>query len=111
MEQIDAVTALAALAQPHRLRVFRRLVVAGLDGLTPGVLAQGLGIPPATLSFHLKELLHADLITQQRSGRHLVYRVRFERMQGLLTFLADNCCGGEPCAEVAAVCNTCTETA
>jgi hypothetical protein len=74
-------------------------------------LADGLGIPSATLSFHLKELLHADLVTQQRTGRNLVYRVRFERMQGLLAFLTDNCCGGEPCAEAAAACNTCTEIA
>jgi len=101
MEEKDVVRALAALAQSHRLQVFRALVVAGSRGLTPGVMAEGSGIPPATLSFHLKELLSAGLVTQERQGRHLVYRASFERMNALLGYLTENCCQGEVCAPLA----------
>jgi len=101
MEEKDIVRALAALAQSHRLQVFRALVVAGSRGLTPGVMADGSGIPPATLSFHLKELLSAGLVTQERQGRHLVYRASFERMNALLGYLTENCCQGEVCAPLA----------
>jgi ArsR family transcriptional regulator, arsenate/arsenite/antimonite-responsive transcriptional repressor len=97
MENDAAVQLLAALAQPHRLRVFRSLVVAGRDGLTPGVLAEQLAVPAATLSFHLKELTHAGLITQTRDGRHLVYRADFEKMNRLLAFMTENCCAGQAC--------------
>ena len=74
MEEQEIVRALAALAHPVRLQVFRALVVTGPGGLTPGVMQEGLGIPPATLSFHLKELAHAGLVAQQRDGRNLIYR-------------------------------------
>jgi len=75
IEENTVVKALAALAQPHRLRTFRALVVAGKAGLTPGTMADGLQVPAATLSFHLKELTNAGLVTQERVGRHLVYRL------------------------------------
>jgi len=96
MEESTVVKALAALAQPHRLRAFRALVVAGKAGLTPGTMADGLQVPAATLSFHLKELTNAGLVTQERVGRHLVYRAEFERMGELLAYLTENCCQGEP---------------
>jgi len=98
MEDMEVVKALAALAQPHRLRVFRALVVAGPDGLTPGVIVEQLELPGNTLSFHLKELTHAGLVTQTRDGRHLIYRAAFERMNALLGYLTANCCQGAPCA-------------
>ena len=102
MEEQDVVKALAALAQPNRLRVFRALVVCGKGGMTPGALADSLGVPAATLSFHLKELLQAGLATQERSGRHLIYRAAYEQMNGLLAYLTNNCCQGEPCLDEAA---------
>lgn len=98
MDEKAAVAALAALAQGMRLRVFRALVGAGPQGLTPGVLAATLGVGASTLSFHLKELTHAGLVTQERQGRHLVYRPDLQHMNALLDYLAAHCCGGEPCA-------------
>lgn len=98
MNETDVVTALNALAHSMRLRVFRALVVAGEDGLTPGVMSEALGTPNATLSFHLKELTHAGLVTQERASRHMVYRAAFERMNGLLGYLTENCCEGAGCA-------------
>ncbi len=98
MEEQEVVRALAALAHPNRLQLFRALVVAGPQGLTPGVMADGAGLPPATLSFHLKELLNAGLLTQERQGRNLIYRAAFEQMNGLLAYLTANCCQGEDCA-------------
>ena len=97
MEQSDVVRALAALAQPVRLEVFRALVVRGRSGLTPGAMAEGLGIPPNTLSFHLKELTHAGLVTQERASRHIIYRAAFDRMNDLLGYLSENCCQGADC--------------
>lgn len=104
MENSDAVAALAALAQSSRLAVFRTLVELGPDGAHPGELAQALDIPGNTLSFHLKTLSHADLVTSEQSGRFIRYRANFERMQHLIEFLTRNCCGGDPaqCAPVAA---------
>ncbi len=98
MEDSDVVRALAALAQPARLRLFRALVVVGQAGLSPSTMAEGLGVPASSLSFHLKELLHAGLVTQERVGRHLVYRADFTRMNGVLAYLTDNCCQGADCA-------------
>ena len=108
MENKFVIAALAALAQPHRLQIFRALVVKGNDGLTPALLAQALGIAANALSFHLKELLRADLISQERSGRNLIYRAQFDRMNAVLIYLSQNCCQGEVC-DVApeAVCKTC----
>jgi ArsR family transcriptional regulator len=106
MEEIDVIKALAALSQPHRLKAFRALVVAGQSGLTPGVIATELDVPAATLSFHLKELVYAGLVTQERSGRNLIYRAEYTCMNGVLAYLTDNCCQGEGCLnEVASRCN------
>ena len=98
MEENEVVRSLAALAQPVRLQVFRALVVRGATGLTPGTMAEALNIPPNTLSFHLKELTHAGLVTQERSSRNIIYRAAFERMNGLLGYLTENCCQGASCA-------------
>ena len=97
MEENDVVRALAALAQPVRLRVFRSLVVAGPEGLTPGALTEALDVPATSLSFHLKELTHSGLVSQERQGRNLVYRAAFDRMNALLGFLTQNCCQGAAC--------------
>lgn len=97
MEEKDIVRALAALAHDLRLRVFRMLVVAGPEGLTPGTIAEQLDVPNATLSFHLKELTHAGLVTQERDGRSLIYRAAYEQMNAVLGFLTENCCQGQPC--------------
>ena len=102
VDEAAAVRALAALAQPQRLRAFRALVVAGPDGLTPGVIAQQLGVAPSALSFHLKELAHAGLVDSEPRGRFLVYRARFARMNALLGYLTEHCCEGQAC-EVSAV--------
>ena len=106
MNETDVIQSLAALAQEVRLRVFRALVVAGQDGLTPGAMAEQLGIAPNTLSFHLKELTHAGLVSQERQGRHLVYRAAYQAMNDLLAYLTDNCCQGAAClAEPATDCH------
>jgi DNA-binding transcriptional ArsR family regulator len=97
METNDVVRALAALAQASRLDIFRALVQAGPAGLTPGELSTHLDVAGNTLSFHLKELMHADLVSQERAGRNLIYRARFDRMQQVLSYLSDNCCQGGVC--------------
>lgn len=97
MEDDAVIRALAALAQASRLQAFRALVVAGPQGLTPGTLVEQLGLPAATLSFHLKELMHAGLVSQERSGRNLIYRAAFDRMNDLLGYLTAHCCQGEAC--------------
>ena len=97
MEESTAVLSLAALAQPLRLRIFRALVGAGPQGLTPGALAATLGIAASTLSFHLKELAHAGLVTQERDGRHLIYRPALVQMTALLDYLTAHCCQGAAC--------------
>jgi ArsR family transcriptional regulator, arsenate/arsenite/antimonite-responsive transcriptional repressor len=108
MEDKFVIRALVALAQPNRLQIFRSLVVKGSDGLTPALIAEQIGIPANTLSFHLKELMNADLISQERSGRNLIYRAQYDRMNAVLTYLSQNCCQGEPC-EVSPkdICKTC----
>ena len=108
MDETSAVIALAALAQGMRLRIFRALVGGGPQGLTPSVLAATLGVPSSTLSFHLKELLHSGLVSQERDGRHLFYRPDLARMSGLMCYLTAHCCQGEPC-EIAPApgCSTC----
>lgn len=103
MTDDDAVRALAALAQASRLQVFRLLVVAGRQGMTPGAIAEALSVPPATLSFHLKELANAGLASQQREGRYLIYRAAYERMNALLAYLTDHCCQGAACMAPQAV--------
>lgn len=103
MEEKDVIRSLAALAHALRLQVFRALVVAGPQGLTPSVMAEGTGVAPTALSFHLKELVNAGLVTQERQGRNLVYRAAFEHMNGLLSYLTANCCQGQPCLNQSAV--------
>ena len=107
MEENEVVAALAALAHPARLQVFRALVVVGRQGLVPGTMAQALAMPAATLSFHLKELARAGLVTQERAGRNLVYRAAYGRMNGVLAYLTDHCCQGEACLDPAAAACKC----
>ncbi|MBC7941000.1 MAG: helix-turn-helix transcriptional regulator [Chitinophagaceae bacterium] len=94
MDEKIAVASLAALAQRMRLRIFRSLVGAGPQGLTPGALSATLDVPASTLSFHLKELTHAGLVTQERDGRNLIYRPALVQMNELLTYLTAHCCQG-----------------
>lgn len=104
MEQKNAVTALAALAQDSRLTVFRLLVQAGPDGMPAGKIAAASGIAPSSLSFHLKELSHAGLITARQEGRFVIYSAAFAVMNGLIAFLTENCCAGTPCGTAEAPC-------
>ncbi len=96
------VKALAALAQAQRLRAFRALVAAGPAGLTPGAMAERLGIAPSALSFHLKALSHAGLVDSEARGRNLVYRAGFTQMGALLAYLSQHCCQQPECAVDAA---------
>ena len=105
MQEAQVIRSLSALAHEARLRVFRALVVAGLEGLTPSALAEQLGIAPNALSFHLKELSHAELVSQERQGRNVLYRAAIPAMNGLLSYLVENCCQGAACTpDAAAVC-------
>ena len=104
MKETGVLKALAALSQANRLRVFRALVVAGQVGATPTAIATRLKVSPATLSFHLKELVNAGLISQERRGRNLIYRADYARMNALLAYLTENCCQGEACEAPAAAC-------
>lgn len=98
MKNADAVSALAALAQDHRLAAYRLLVQAGPEGMAAGAVAEKLSLPASSLSFHLAHLNRAGLITQRRDGRSLIYAADFDRMNRLVGFLTDNCCGGRSCA-------------
>ena len=97
MDEITAVFSLSALAHEARLKVFRTLVGAGPTGMTPSALSSALDIPATTLSFHLKELVHADLVTVERQGRNLHYRPALTHMNALLGYLTDHCCQGQAC--------------
>lgn len=106
MEENGVIRVLAALGQPQRLKIFRALVVGGKQGSTPGVLAETLGIPPATLSFHLKELVNSGLVTQERASRNLIYRAAYEQVNALLGYLTENCCEGQECLDpITTVCD------
>jgi DNA-binding transcriptional ArsR family regulator len=94
MEMKDAVAALGALAQDSRLEVFRLLVRTGPEGLAAGEIAGRLKVAPATLSFHLAQLRHAGLVTMRRDGRSLIYSADYDGMNGLMSFLTENCCAG-----------------
>jgi ArsR family transcriptional regulator, arsenate/arsenite/antimonite-responsive transcriptional repressor len=108
MEHKTAVASLGALAQDMRLSIFRALVGAGPQGMTPGALASELEVAPSTLSFHLKELMHAGLVTQERDGRNLIYRAALDRMVELVAYLTAHCCQGAGCEAVpAGACATC----
>ena len=91
-----------------RLRIFRALVGAGPQGMTPGALSAALDVPASTLSFHLKELMHAELVSQERDGRNLIYRPSIEQMNALLTYLMAHCCQGADCeVAIPKSCTTC----
>ena len=96
-----AVEALGALAQEHRLALFRLLVQAGTDGMPAGAIAEELGIPNSSLSFHLGQLQRARLIAQRRAGRSLIYSAEYGAMNRLLEYLTENCCAGADCAPAA----------
>ena len=98
MEATQVVRALAAIAHESRLAVFRLLVSIGPEGLPAGTVAEMLGIAPSALSFHLKDLTQAGLLTQRPDGRRLIYSANFEAMQALIGYLTANCCQGEACA-------------
>ena len=97
METASVVEALSALAQEHRLAVFRKLVEAGADGMPAGAIANALGIPSSSLSFHLAQLRGAGLIEQERQHRSLIYRANYPAMNALLGYLTENCCAGASC--------------
>lgn len=96
MEEYQVVEVLAALAHESRLRVFRLLARQGSAGLAAGKIAEELAIPPATLSFHLRELVHAGLITDRREGRSILYALHIEATKQLFDFLLSDCCQGRP---------------
>ena len=98
MESAQAVAALASLAQEHRLSIFRLLVRAGKEGLAAGAIAENLGVPPSSLSFHLAHLNRAGLISQERQSRTLIYRADYAVMNRLVAYLLENCCAGDACA-------------
>ena len=108
METESFVVALAALAQGSRLAIFRALVQAGPAGLPAGKISEVTGIAPSSLSFHLKELSHAAMVTSRQDGRFIIYAADFSTMNALLAFLTENCCGGNPCAPICTP--TCTTT-
>jgi DNA-binding transcriptional ArsR family regulator len=106
MEKLDAIAALAALAQETRLDIFRLLVQAGPDGIPAGQIGERLGLPSATLSFHLNQLRHAGLVTFRREGRSLIYMAEYAAMNGLLGYLTENCCQGDASGCGVAICDT-----
>jgi len=101
MKADSALAALGALAQEHRLALFRLLVQAGAGGMAAGAIAETLGVPNSSLSFHLAHLARAGLIHQERQGRSLLYRADYGAMNDLVGYLMENCCGGESCGPVA----------
>lgn len=105
MEKSDALAALAALAQESRLDVFRLLVQAGPDGMPAGQIGERLGLPSATLSFHLNQLKQAGLVTFRREGRSLIYAAEYPAMNALLAYLTENCCRGDPAGCGVGVCD------
>ncbi len=106
MDSFEAVAALGALAQESRLGVFRLLVQAGPEGMTPGQMAERLGLPGPTLSFHLNQLRHAGLVSCRRDGRSLVYDADYGCMNDLLGYLTENCCRGDPAGCGPGACDT-----
>ena len=105
MKAVSAIEALGALAQEHRLALFRLLVQAGEKGMAAGAIADALGVPNSSLSFHLAQLRNAGLILQERQHRSLIYRANYPAMNMLVAYLMENCCGGADCAP-SAVCAT-----
>ena len=102
MDTKDAIAALSALAQDSRLAVFRLLVTVGPSGMAATKIAERLGIVSSSLSFHLKELSHAGLVSARQDGRYVIYAANFDVMNALIGFLTENCCGGNPCSPLLA---------
>jgi DNA-binding transcriptional ArsR family regulator len=100
MKTADAIAALGSLAQETRLAVYRLLVKRGPEGLSAGAIAEALDVPASSLSFHLHQLMHAGLISQERQSRQLIYAASYERMNALVGYLTENCCGGASCGPV-----------
>lgn len=100
MDSATAISALGALAQEHRLALFRLLVQAGEAGMPAGAIAEALGIPNSSLSFHLAQLHKAKLVRQERRHRSLIYRADYESMNDLVGYLMENCCAGAECGPV-----------
>src|ERR1700733_13324399 len=112
MNSKQVVAALGAVAHDHRLAVYRMLVERGPAGLPAGAIAERLDMPPSSLTFHLRHMLHAGLGTQRRLGRQLIYAADFAAMNGLIAYLTENCCGrGKDAAACAPVCNPAAATA
>ncbi len=103
------VRALAALAQGHRLAAFRQLVQAGVEGIPAGVLADRLGVPASSMSFHLAQLANAGLVTQRRASRSIIYSADYGAMNALMGYLTENCCGGEDCSVARSGSDSCKE--
>lgn len=99
MQSETVIRALAALAQEHRLAAYRLLVQAGADGIAAGTLAETLGVPASSMSFHLAQLTHSGLITQRRQSRSLIYSADYAAMNRLMGYLTENCCGGAACID------------
>ena len=97
MQAVAAIEALSALAQEHRLAAFRLLVQAGEQGMTAGAIADALGVPNSSLSFHLAQLNRVGLISQERRHRSLIYRASYAEMNALVGYLMENCCAGADC--------------
>ena len=97
MKTMNVVAALAALAQDSRLAIFRALVQAGPAGLSAGKIGEATDIAPSSVSFHMKELTHAEMVTSRHEGRFVIYTGNFATMNALVAFLTENCCGGNPC--------------
>ena len=103
MKNADAINAFLALGQETRLNIFRLIVQRGNVGLTPGQIIEKLGIPNATLSFHLKELVSASLLLVERQSRNLIYRPNVRLVKDLSGFLLENCCGGKSCISLTSI--------
>lgn len=104
METKAVISALAALAQESRLAIFRHLVQIGPEGSAASKIGEALDIAPSSLSFHMKELAHADLVTSRHEGRYVIYSANFTAMNNVLGFLTENCCSGNVCSPVSACC-------
>ena len=98
----QAIEALAALAQDTRLQIHRLLVEAGPEGVSAGRIGEALGLAPATLSFHLAQLARAGLAQGRQEGRFIIYSADFRRMNELVGYLTENCCGGRACGPLPA---------
>lgn len=111
MDTKNVLLALAALAQESRLAIFRLLVQIGPNGLAASKIGEQLGIAPSSLSFHLKELSHANLVASRQDGRFVIYCANIDNMNGVIGFLTENCCGGNPCTpHTAAHCDDTSRT-